>query len=1546
MIRLGKKKWQQVDGVRNSSTWQFAHGFDSRLKVLDPVQPFIHLPFNHHRLLYMSHIIIMGHQLVTLLNIGMKDAIYDFIQGLQEVVTLTYKLLFKAIDIFWLEVNRKPPDKEDSIAETEPSSPLLLGEVEKPLLHVLNEKKRRFFIQSWKPQLLVSKVLLTLTAQPDMSGFADLLQQFDCDSVRWIIDTGSSENVCNNKSLFVGNIKKCTHISIQGVGGALQAAGYGTVKFRVTDDQGQLHDMVVNNVLYVPSAPANLLSPQSWSKKGKKLEAFELTSGDMTYLVWGSGKFKKSIVHHPMMKLPLLTVNEGFTEEKMIEHSKPLMSQCCRPCYMCPSTYNAATDTIIPSDDIDEDYLTLDDADIDPSAIQEDEDIPTSEGANARMYDTMYGDEQDHSEDMDHDNLPPNAVEALQDAIKSPMTDDQREFLAIHYASKHMPFSILQKMAREGKGGIPRKFAKVDPPLCPACVIGKQHRRPWRARGKRTKHVRKPHENYPGANTSVDQMASSHPGLIPQVTGNLMNAKYQGAQIHVDHATDFLYAHLMLDFSGEATVEAKRAYEKKAATNAVRVQAYHGDNGRFADSEFYADVKDCGQDITFCGVGSHHQNGIAEKKIRDITEHSRTLLAHGRHMWPEAVKTCLWPFALKAAERAHNMYKLDKKGLSPLEKFSRVRHKFTFKNEHPLFCPVYVLDSRLESQGIGVPRWEPRSDVGVYLGHSPEHASSVAMVLNLNTGHVSPKYHVIFDDDFSTVPYLRSKEEPPNWEQLCKTSMENYKEQNNGVMDFAAEFRGNIGLDDMFNTMRIPDNQNTPGLFQVDQPAQSIPAADNDTDVPNRNTSSNPTPESRNNLETSTNPVDTNGPTSNGDSQVQPDVSYMDSASQDDNNNVEDASRLSSSQREPTPTITDMETDNSNDSTVDWINIETAGLRRSERIKNNMKKSIGLIAATMMSFLSSGQEVVQYSYSTFRSQIKFKPKSMNARLRHHFEVVQLNADSTYNHVDPMSFAASVSDNEVYYFEQAMQQDDAEQFLQAMIKEIDDHFARKHWKLVPRSSIGQAKPLKAIWSFKRKRRPDGSLLKHKARLCCHGGMQVFGENYWDTYAPVVNWMSIRSMLIFSLLHDLHARSIDFTLAFPQADVEATIYMDLPRGVETVNGKDEVFLILKNLYGLKQASKTWFEHLRDGLTSKDLGFTPSAVDPCVFYKDGCAILCYVDDCLIFARTKAMADKVLSDLRAYGYVLTDEGEVTNYLGVQVERDPNNGSFTLTQPYLIERILGLLGDAVQEANTKSTPAVPKEILHKDELGPARKQSWNYRSLIGMLSYLANTTRPDIAFATHQCARFAANPRLIHERAAKRICRYLKGTFDSNGKPRGLVMRPDKNTGIECYVDADFAGGYRKDLAHDPVSVLSRTGYVIFYMSCPIIWVSKMQTEITLSTTESEYVALSQSMRDVIPFMALIEEASSLWSTNMEKPKIICKLFEDNNGALELAKAPKYRPRTKHIALKYHHFREHVSNGSVKILSINTEDQIADQFTKALADNTFKHLRKQLMGW
>jgi hypothetical protein len=163
-----------------------------------------------------------------------------------------------------------------------------------------------------------------------------------------------------------------------------------------------------------------------------------------------------------------------------------------------------------------------------------------------------------------------------------------------------------------------------------------------------------------------------------------------------------------------------------------------------------------------------------------------------------------------------------------------------------------------------------------------------------------------------------------------------------------------------------------------------------------------------------------------------------------------------------------------------------------------------------------------------------------------------------------------------------------------------------------------------------------------------------------------------------------------------------------------------------------------------------------------------------------------------------------------------------------------------------------------------------------------------------------------------------------------------------------DFSGNYTYDAATEySDTARSRSGYVIKYANCPLLWVSRLQTEISLSTTESDYVSLSTALRDVIPIMHLIEELRQAgFDYNRERPKIFCTVFKDNSGALELAKTPKMRPRTKHINVKYHHFREHVADGTVKIFKIPTEEQQADIFTKGLPENTFVYLRKLIMGW
>ena len=124
-----------------------------------------------------------------------------------------------------------------------------------------------------------------------------------------------------------------------------------------------------------------------------------------------------------------------------------------------------------------------------------------------------------------------------------------------------------------------------------------------------------------------------------------------------------------------------------------------------------------------------------------------------------------------------------------------------------------------------------------------------------------------------------------------------------------------------------------------------------------------------------------------------------------------------------------------------------------------------------------------------------------------YEKVNMNFDGTPNIHHPLAFASSLADNETYNLKEMLAQSDVADFVNAMIEEINAHESNDHWKLVPRSTIGDAKTILSVWSFKRKRYPDGKINKHKARLCAHGGMQQWGVNYWETYALVVNWISV-------------------------------------------------------------------------------------------------------------------------------------------------------------------------------------------------------------------------------------------------------------------------------------------------------------------------------------------------------------------------------------------------------------------------------------------------------
>ena len=181
---------------------------------------------------------------------------------------------------------------------------------------------------------------------------------------------------------------------------------------------------------------------------------------------------------------------------------------------------------------------------------------------------------------------------------------------------------------------------------------------------------------------------------------------------------------------------------------------------------------------------------------------------------------------------------------------------------------------------------------------------------------------------------------------------------------------------------------------------------------------------------------------------------------------------------------------------------------------------------------------------------------------------------------------------------------------------------------------------------------------------------------------------------------------------------------------------------------------------------------------------------------------------------FVLTDEGNIDKFLGIEITQIDAK-RFKVTQPFLTDQIISFLGidinDYEMETHPKPTP-VGKPLLHKDLTGKPRKEEWNYRTAVGMLSYLQANSRPEMSMAVHQTARFCNQPMLLHEKAIKRLGRYLYHT-----KREGIVYDPDTSKGLECYVDADFAGGWQQADSDDADNVLSRTGMVIMYANCPI---------------------------------------------------------------------------------------------------------------------------------
>jgi Reverse transcriptase (RNA-dependent DNA polymerase) len=319
-----------------------------------------------------------------------------------------------------------------------------------------------------------------------------------------------------------------------------------------------------------------------------------------------------------------------------------------------------------------------------------------------------------------------------------------------------------------------------------------------------------------------------------------------------------------------------------------------------------------------------------------------------------------------------------------------------------------------------------------------------------------------------------------------------------------------------------------------------------------------------------------------------------------------------------------------------------------------------------------------------------------------------------------------------------------------------------------------------------------------------------------------------------------KTFDFVQAFPQAPREAELYIDVPKGFSIDGNREERALkVVNNIYGQKQAGRVWYKYLTNKLIN-ELQFSQSKYDPCALWKDGCIIVVYTDDTIITGPSGDTINRNIKDISDI-FKITHEDAVNDFLGINIDRK-SDGSRIMTQPKLIQEILDDLG--LQDNSTsKSTPALSilQPMLDSEDFN----EEWSYRSVIGKLNYLEKSTRPDIAYAVHQCDRFASNPKKSHGLAVKHIGRYLLDTKD-----KGITCTPNDDS-VECYADADSAGNWHEDIAAmDRATARSGSGYVVKYAGMPLTWGSKLQTETALSATEAEYISLSTALREALPII------------------------------------------------------------------------------------------------
>lgn len=457
-----------------------------------------------------------------------------------------------------------------------------------------------------------------------------------------------------------------------------------------------------------------------------------------------------------------------------------------------------------------------------------------------------------------------------------------------------------------------------------------------------------------------------------------------------------------------------------------------------------------------------------------------------------------------------------------------------------------------------------------------------------------------------------------------------------------------------------------------------------------------------------------------------------------------------------------------------------------------------------------------------------------------------------------------------------------------------------------------RPVDSKWVLHIKRNSEGLISRFKARLVARGFTQIPGQDFSHTFAPVARWDSIRTILAISAARDRELRHIDIKTAFLNGPLQEEIYMRKP----DVLGRG-YWKLLKGLYGLKQAGRTWY--IEFNKTLNGLGFARCESDWSTHHKgsinNGSFSATSVDDILLSSTSPTESNAVTAGLKQ-SFELTDNGDVEWLLGCKITRNRGRRSLLISQETYTESILRTFG--MENCNAATTPLPPGVQLTKAQtpLTTEAKRELDklpYATLVGKAMYLATSTRPDIAYAVRELARFMADYREPHWAAAKHLLRYLQGT-----RSLGLLLghQDPPFPLIRAISDSDWASGDSRR---------SISGYVVMIGASPVGWSSKQQNVVALSSCEAEYLACSHVAKEVMWLRNLLEE---LGFGQHDATEVYC----DNNGAIASSHDPHGHTRMKHIDIRAHFIRDCVNKGYINVVRVDGKENAADILTKGLS--------------